>query len=787
MTSASVSHRPQRWGRLLMVVTLLLAALSHLPTTVAAAPGEIDLLFNSPTTGIAGSGFTTVLGGTNAPVTAKLAVADGALQITATSGDLPPFGAGQDNALAIQYSSSGLYTIGARLLKPMFAGPSQSAGIYIGESSSRYIRLTAGYGSKGSTGERIELAVIEKNGRLRTSVIPLPAGTLGSINTSLDLFLNIDHTSGGKIAALYRIDSDDKNAGQLATSRNMPRWLRGGSTSIFAGVISTNRGSATSLVSKFDWFRLTNTPQVTPSVTGVKTVDRDGITNTVNPGEELTYTISVANNGATTGVYVTDPIPVDTTFVAGSATDGAIYDSTTNQVLWQNAALAAGPAASFSFKVKINSAPLQSATIVNTAALTTDEGGFPALLSDSTVVGATPDLSDSTYAASPALIRPIDIDGVTYTLNLLNDGTAPASGATALLFAPAGTTLVANSAQATSGSLTVDTAAQTIAWSAAAPLPVDGTVTISFVAKPGVSLVDGAVLGSKAIVQSSSTLPVVLDAQATYSVASSVAGTKTVDKTIADPGALLTYTISVKNNGGAAASNIQVVDPIPQDTTYQNSLSTSPGAPLPSYQVGTNRVVWAIPTLAATQTMTMSFKVKINTLPLHSSVIANKATLTGPASTQSLLAAATVVRGVADLSGSVYAPSSARVGLGGTTTYTLNLLSNGTAAAAGATAKLTIPAGMTLEAGSAAATSGSLTVNTAPNTITWNASGPLPIGTVVRISFRAKVASAIAGSIFTSRATLQATGTLPIDKIAQASFVQAQPDKLYLYLPITRR
>jgi uncharacterized repeat protein (TIGR01451 family) len=786
----SPTSRANLYIQLLGLIAMLAAALAIAAprSAAAAAPAQLDLEFDgSDNAGTLNSFLATSLPGTSAPNggASVHTAAPGTLQIVTTAGDLLPFGTGQDNALAYQYDSAGAYTIGARLLKPTFAAPFQSAGIYIGKAGNQYIRFTAGKGSKGSNGERLELDVLESNGKLRTSTIALAPGTFASINSSLDLFLNIDHAGSGKITALYRIDSDDPNAGRLATSRSFPRWLRqGGAVAVSAGVISTSRGTFTPNTISYDWFRITATAQATAAVIGTKTVDKDGVSGPgVNPGDTLTYTISVTNNSATTSVQVADPMPVDTSYVAGSATGGATFDAASNRIVWQNGSLGAGATTSFSYKVQINQAPLQSSTIVNTAALTYGASTVPALLSAATTVGITPDLSDSTYTANPGLVGPNGT--VTYTLNLLNDGTAAASGASAQLAVPTGTVLVAGSASASSGSLSIDPSLTKITWSAAGPLAIGGTATITFTTNVGSAFANGAPIASQAIIQASGALPVLATAQSIYAVAAAVVGTKTVDKAVADPGATLTYLITVSNTSGAAASDVQVADPIPQDTSYVGNLSASAG--VPTYDSGANQVLWQIPTLAASQSITMSFQVQINQLPLHSASITNRATLIVPGAPQSLLSAVTSVRGVADLSHSIYTADPLVVGPNGTITYALDLLNDGTTAASNASATLTIPAGSSLVANSAAATSGSLNVNTALNTITWTAGAPLTIGAVTRISFQVKLGITTVNSILSSTATLQADGFVPNAKIAQARFSPSQLQAQYVYLAAIRR
>jgi uncharacterized repeat protein (TIGR01451 family) len=156
-----------------------------------------------------------------------------------------------------------------------------------------------------------------------------PAGTLTSIHSSLDLFVTIDHVNG-RLTTLYRIDSDDPARVVQASARNLPRWLRlqGNTTSIavYAGLLTTNRG-ASPIDVRFDWFRLSSA--VVANVSGYKSVNKDGVSNgqLVSPGDTLTYSITVTNNGTASILQVVDPIPSDTTYVAGSV---SAVDASTN-------------------------------------------------------------------------------------------------------------------------------------------------------------------------------------------------------------------------------------------------------------------------------------------------------------------------------------------------------------------------------------------------------------------------------------------------------------------------
>ena len=188
------ARHSRTFRRLLAALALLLLGAGWLaPQRAAAAPAPVALGFKGGAGGILDTGFTTTLPGTTQQSGNLLLTPAnlGILQITSTGGDLAS-STTQDNALAIQYSSSGAYTIQARMLAPIaFATSFQSGGIFIGLSNSSYIRLTAGVGSKRSNGERIQLDVADNNGKARSSTVALPAGTLARVQASLYLFKTI--------------------------------------------------------------------------------------------------------------------------------------------------------------------------------------------------------------------------------------------------------------------------------------------------------------------------------------------------------------------------------------------------------------------------------------------------------------------------------------------------------------------------------------------------------------------------------------------------------------------
>jgi uncharacterized repeat protein (TIGR01451 family) len=788
MTRLSHTWRPGNRLRLLLALLILLAVAGGLaPRHAAAAPPNLALDFSGGAGGVADTGFATTLPGTTLQPT-NLQLGGGALQIHTAGGELGSSIA-QENALAIQYASGGSYTIQARLLAPLpFAAAYQAGGIFIAQTGSSFIRLTAGVGSKRSTGERLQLDVADNNGKVRSSTVALPAGTLAGVKSWMDLFLTIDQANG-RISALYRVDSSDPGAVRLATTRGVPRWMNKNNTQVYAGVLASSRAAAAIDV-RFDSFGASTVP-VFATISGSKTVDKDGISGPpVSFGDTLTYTINVTNNGPSATVTVVDPIPVDTTFkgglsIAPNTQPLPVYSAATNRVTWSGT-LGTGQSATLTFQVTVNQAPLQSSTILNTASMST-AGGVPAQLSASTVIAGAPDLSVSTYNATPAEVGPNG--DLVYTLTLLNDGTISASNIVAKLAIPAGTAYKANSVQASAGAASIDLSLTQISWNVPS-MPTDGSATLSFTVNVGSGFLNGDTIESNAVLQANGTLPSIETAQATYVTSATVTGAKSVDKAEADPGDILTYTIALKNTSAAPVTGLQVADPISQDTAYLGNVSTSPGAPVPTYDSGARQLSWQGITLAASQTITMSFQVSINgagNAPLlHSAVILNRATLTG-AGAQTALSATTVVRGVPDLTDSVYTASPGTVGPGGTLSYELDLVNSGTAAANNLTAQLSLPAGTAL-VGSPFASKGSISFDSASGKLNWSGS-QLAIGGLVKITFQAKLtATPPSGSAVASQAVLQSDKLQATTKTAQAIFNQsAQAPQTILYLTLIKR
>jgi len=158
-----------------------------------------------------------------------------------------------------------------------------------------------------------------------------------------------------------------------------------------------------------------------------KAVADDG---TPEPGEVLSYTLTVRNDGivSETGITVTDPIPANLSIVPGSVTSAGglsgSFSAGQNAVTWSGS-LAAGASAVVSFQARINPLAAAGTAIENVARYESNETeSFESNAVVTTVVA--PDLGGiiKTIAGDPAVVHPGEV--VTYEITVANGGAATA-------------------------------------------------------------------------------------------------------------------------------------------------------------------------------------------------------------------------------------------------------------------------------------------------------------------------------------------------------------------------
>jgi uncharacterized repeat protein (TIGR01451 family) len=361
----------------------------------------------------------------------------------------------------------------------------------------------------------------------------------------------------------------------------------------------------------------------------------------VDPGENITYTIKVKNLGpdAASNVTLTDEIPASTTFVSFTAPAG--WTSTTpavggtGQVSSQAATLANGATATFTLVVRVNDDTPTQSTIDNTATATTssndpEEGNNAG--GTSTDVSPVADLvltkSDNADPVGPGA-------NITYTIALNNNGPFDAYDVAVSDALPAGTTFVSATAPA-GWTLTTPAVGNSGTVTATKPtFDAEDAAMFTLVVKVGSSVANGTTLSNTATVSSLTDDPnSATNSDTETTLVNEFADLSVITAASPDPvlaGNDLTYTLEVSNSGPAQADSVTLSDAVPAGTTFVSASQTSgPAFTLTTPAAGgtgTFKATRATLALGATAKFTMVVRVAADRA--NGSTIDNTATVDG--------------------------------------------------------------------------------------------------------------------------------------------------------------
>ncbi|MFC7945126.1 hypothetical protein ACFUPZ_17875 [Microbacterium oxydans] len=368
----------------------------------------------------------------------------------------------------------------------------------------------------------------------------------------------------------------------------------------------------------------TATPTPTPTPTPEPTYAALSVSKIVDkgaavPGEQLAYTVTVKNTGDAEArqVPVTDVLPSGLTTV--SADQGGTIEGST--IAWTIDRIAAGGESRLHVTGTVDPSS-GGATLVNRAGVENpvdSPAGTPAPTS-TTPCTDDPSAACATtvLAALPALSLSKVVDkqvaghgeALAYTVVVANSGVAPAADVPVVDHLP--TTLTEVSAD--QGGVIED---DTVRWTVA-EVPAGGQVELHVVGTtPGgldeAQLVNRATVQNPAGVPAGTPDPTILTpcvddvAQACAVTAvpalASLEISKTVAQAAAQSGAILDYTITVVNTGPGTATQIPVVDDLPEGTRF---ISASTGGVAVKDRVG-----WMVEEILPGQSATMSLRAQV--------------------------------------------------------------------------------------------------------------------------------------------------------------------------------
>ncbi|WP_275291750.1 hypothetical protein [Amycolatopsis sp. La24] len=481
-----------------------------------------------------------------------------------------------------------------------------------------------------------------------------------------------------------------------------------------------------------------------PEYTLAKVVDKA----TALPGDQLTYTVTLANTGpiAVPPTTVTDTLPPGTTFVSADTTSGTVTG--TGPLQWHAAAIPPGGQATLTVHVRIDDATI-GATLINRAKVT--EGPPPtvpperqckddatASCAETVVPGTKIEIAKT---ADKASANPGDT--VTYTVVVRNTGQVAARGAT---FTDDLSKVLDDAVYNNDAAPAAQTSytAPKLTWTG--DLPVGGSATITYSVT-----VKNPVTGDHKLVNTvTSTTPGSNCAAGstdprcgTTTPVSGIRISKTADPASAKPGDTVKYTVTVANTGQTPLSGATFTDDLSKvldDASYAGDAAASSG----SVSYAAPRLTWT-GDLPVGGTATVTYSVKVNNPDTGDHKLVNAVTSTTPGNN--------CVAGSADPACSTTTPVSGMriekkadkqsANPGDQVTYTVVVANTGQTPLPGAT--FTDDLSKVLDdasyAGDASASVGS--VSYAAPKLTWT--GDLAVGASATITYSVTVKNPVAG------------------------------------------
>ncbi len=382
-------------------------------------------------------------------------------------------------------------------------------------------------------------------------------------------------------------------------------------------------------VSGTDTTNIVSTQVNNATVTMKKAVDK----NFADIGDTLTYTVSFTGTGNTNAnnVIFTDVIPTGTTFVLNSLTIDGTTQVGANPTNGVNIGLiTTGSTKNVSFQVVVNTIPASNVVSNGSSAsyqYTVNPSQSPVTKNISSNLVST-QINNANVTVTKSTNKQFATIGetISYTILITNSGNTAATNVQLTDPLPNGTIL-------TPGTVTLNGVLQNVNSLVALPIgtiPGGATFTLSF----QVTVIN--ITGQNPIINNAfasylytvnPSLPPTSKTTNSNSVTSTIRlanlqATKSVDKTFAEVGDVLTYTFALTNDGNVAANNVVLSDSIANGTAFvPNSVTINnvaqPGVTPASINIGS---------INANTTITASFQVLITSIP-NPNPISNSASI----------------------------------------------------------------------------------------------------------------------------------------------------------------
>lgn len=464
----------------------------------------------------------------------------------------------------------------------------------------------------------------------------------------------------------------------------------------------------------------------------------------LRPGERITYTITIFNNGdqATTNVTISDTLPANTTFVPGSIDvlpPSPDWSAGTGSILVQGITVTDQSLVTVTYAVTVNPVLANGTEIINTASVTSTELADPTSASVTDIVVAEADLSINKTSSQAEVVPGTS---VTYTIVAGNSGPSNAPGSTVVDTFPASLNAVIWTCTAVNGADCPAGGSGNL--NTAVDLPVGGEVTFIATGTVDAAATSSLVNTAQVITPAGVADPVLTNNAATVTDTLQPNADLSLSKSGSPNPVLvgdsLTYSLIITNAGPSVAANVVVTDTLPLTVSFDATPGCNKSGGVVTCAVGALNS-------GATETVTLVVT------PTLAGILTNQATVSSaandPDNNNNVASTTTTVNPKADLVISKIDEPEPVIA-GETITYTLTVTNNGPSPAADVVISDTLPLSLSLQSVSPA------TSTQSGQQLTWNLSS-MSVGETQTFTIVANVGGEVRNSIQNTAAVSSST------------------------------
>jgi uncharacterized repeat protein (TIGR01451 family) len=406
------------------------------------------------------------------------------------------------------------------------------------------------------------------------------------------------------------------------------------------------------------------------------TLSAVGTPSNVFPGNNITYTDTITNNGpqAATSVSFTEAIPANTTYVSVSAPAGWTCTVTTSITCTDSSSLAANATADII--IAVNLAPSVTVASITATSSVSASNATTVNATVVTTVSAACDLA-VTNSGTPSPVTAAS--NITYTQVVTNNGPSNCAGATFTEAIPNNTTFVSLTPVPTGWTCTttgtISCSDPTVAPGSTSTFPV--IVTVKTGTPPGTLITDTTNVATTTRDTNTGNNSATVVIGVTVATDADLSVTDAGSPNPVNAGQNITFSQTVANAGPAAAATVTLTETLPANTTFVSL--TGPGGAWTCTNTAPYKCTNA--SVAANSTANFTFVVQVTNTVAPGSTITDTAsvassTTTDPNPGNNTASSTVYVAGSADLAVTNSA-SPVPVQAGKSITYTQVVTNNG--------------------------------------------------------------------------------------------------------------